>query len=98
MRQQGKRYLFAAGLSFSLILCYQLRAQSAPDTVRASQAPAHGTAAVQENPEPGPGDEPVFQANTWLVAVDVVALDQAGNPVTGLKAENFKLLEEGKGQ
>jgi VWFA-related protein len=40
----------------------------------------------------------VLRATTRLVVVDVVVVDEKGNPVTGLKAEDFTVLEDGKPQ
>jgi VWFA-related protein len=40
----------------------------------------------------------VLRATTRLVVVDVVAIDDKGVPVTGLKAEDFTVLEDGKPQ
>jgi len=40
----------------------------------------------------------VLKANTRLVLVDVVATDNKGVPVTGLSAQDFTVLEEGRAQ
>jgi VWFA-related protein len=50
--------------------------------------------------EAGPGIEstPVFHAQSKLVVVDVVVTDKSGKPVTGLKASDFRLSENGKPQ
>jgi len=47
-----------------------------------------------------PADVPTItiRANTRLVVVDVVVTDKKGQPVTGLKAEDFTLEENGKRQ
>ena len=47
-----------------------------------------------------PADVPsvTIRINTRLVVVDVVATDKKGQPVTGLKAEDFALEENGKKQ
>jgi VWFA-related protein len=47
-----------------------------------------------------PADVPTItiRANTRLVTVDVVVTDKKGQPVTGLKPENFTLEENGKKQ
>jgi VWFA-related protein len=41
---------------------------------------------------------PGFKSNTRLVVVDVVATDSSGQPVHGLKATDFSVLEEGRPQ
>lgn len=40
----------------------------------------------------------VLRATTRLVVLDVIATDAQGHPITDLKAENFKVLEDGKEQ
>ena len=45
----------------------------------------------QELPEP----QPVFPAETELVTVDAVVLNRRGSPVTGLRASDFSLSEDG---
>ncbi len=40
----------------------------------------------------------VLRATTRLVTLDIVALDEKGQPITGLKAEDFTVLEDGKPQ
>jgi VWFA-related protein len=44
------------------------------------------------------GSKPVFRSTTRLVIVDVVATDEKGAPVTGLKAEDFTVTENGEEQ
>lgn len=41
---------------------------------------------------------PTFRSTTRLVQVDVVVTDKAGNPITGLKQEDFTVLQDGKPQ
>ena len=41
---------------------------------------------------------PSFKAKSRLVLVDVVATNNKGEPVTGLKKEDFEVLEDGKAQ
>jgi VWFA-related protein len=50
-------------------------------------------AGEQQNPP-----APTFRSNVNLVLVDVVVRDRRGNVVTGLKADDFQLLEDGKPQ
>ncbi len=42
-----------------------------------------------------PVDEDVIRVNTELVALDVLVTDQKGNIITGLKKEDFIVLEDG---
>lgn len=44
------------------------------------------------------GSKPVFRSTTRLVIIDVVATDEKGAPVTGLKAEDFVVTEDGHEQ
>jgi VWFA-related protein len=52
------------------------------------------------NAQQAPADVPslTIRANTRLVMVDVVVTDKKGHPVTGLKAEDFTIEENGKKQ
>ena len=74
-------------LSFRLVLTSALTLNLAigPTLLIAQQAPA---------------DVPTLtiRANTRLVVVDVVVTDKKGQPVTGLKAEDFTVEENGKKQ
>ena len=49
-------------------------------------------------PAPDLPSTPVFHSTTRLVQVDVVVTDKAGNPITGLKQEDFAVLQDGKPQ
>ncbi len=51
----------------------------------------------QTTPKPEKSDS-VLRATTRLVVVDVVVVNEKGNSVTGLKAEDFTVLEDGKPQ
>ncbi len=51
---------------------------------------------AQQSPAEMPGV--TIRANTRLVVVDVVVTDKKGQPVTGLKADDFTLEENGKKQ
>lgn len=50
-------------------------------------------AGQQQNPP-----APTFRSNVNLVLVDVVVRDRRGSVVSGLKADDFQLLEDGKPQ
>src|SRR4051812_40033720 len=39
-----------------------------------------------------------FSAGTQLVVEDIIIKDKSGNPITGLKASDFVVLEDGKPQ
>src|SRR5438552_7367942 len=51
--------------------------------------------AAAQQPE---GPITTFKSTTNLVIVNVFVRDRAGNPVEGLKKEDFRLLEDGKAQ
>ena len=42
-----------------------------------------------------PQQAPVFRAGVTLVPIDVRVLDRSGKPITDLKAEDFRILEDG---
>ena len=42
--------------------------------------------------------QPQFRAGVTLVPIDVRVLDRAGNPVTDLAADDFRILEDGTPQ
>src|SRR5580693_1972563 len=44
------------------------------------------------------GQDPVIRVTVDLVQVDAVVTDSQGRHVTGLKAEDFEILEDGKPQ
>ncbi|HJX84137.1 MAG TPA: VWA domain-containing protein, partial [Candidatus Angelobacter sp.] len=52
---------------------------------------------AQDTQRPDKSDS-VLRATTRLVVLDVVVVDDKGNPITGLKAEDFTVLEDGKPQ
>src|SRR5215469_14736348 len=39
-----------------------------------------------------------FEASTQLIVEDIIIKDKSGNPVTGLKAKDFVVMEDGKPQ
>ncbi len=51
-------------------------------------------AAKKPKPEPAPS----FESNVRVVLLDVVVNDSKGNPVTGLKQDDFRIFEDGKPQ
>ena len=50
--------------------------------------------------QPSPSSDPglVFRVTTRIVLVDAIVLDKEGNPVQGLKADDFTLTEDGARQ
>jgi VWFA-related protein len=54
-------------------------------------APAAGANSQAVSPQP-----PVFSAGVDLVRIDVIVLDRAGRPVTGLVADDFVVEEDGR--
>ncbi len=60
-------------------------------------APASTTSA-SEQPQHPDIPTPTFRSTTRLVQVDVVVTDKAGNPITGLKPEDFTVFQDGKPQ
>jgi VWFA-related protein len=61
--------------------------------------PVSGRPQQQTGPETAsPQQETVFRSSVRLVQVSVVVEDKKGNPVTGLKPEDFTVLDEGKPQ
>jgi VWFA-related protein len=59
-------------------------------------APQQNAPAARQAPVPAPGSP--IKTNTRLITVDVVATDSHGNPVRGLKSEDFQISEEHGGQ
>ena len=53
---------------------------------------------AQSTPSMNSDQTPVFRANARAVLVDVVVTDSHGNPVPGLRQQDFKLTENGKPQ
>lgn len=61
----------------------------------------HVFLANAQTPKPTPpaaDDDDIVKVNSRLVVVPVSVTDAAGQPVTGLKAANFRIAEEGKNQ
>jgi VWFA-related protein len=61
-----------------------------------------GQTNTQQQPTPTPAEEisegDVVRVETQLVSVPAVVTDRNGRPLTGLRAENFLVLEDGKPQ
>ncbi len=69
--------------------------------IAAPQPPASATpamAASAGSKEPLDTTAPVFRATTRLVQVDVVATDNHGAPLQGLRKEDFTILQDGRPQ
>ena len=49
-------------------------------------------------PTESPGSSVTFRTTARLVAIDVVALDRKGHPLTGLQAGDFTILDNGRPQ
>lgn len=61
--------------------------------------PLHASPEPQRGPETAsPQQETVIRSSVRLVQVSVVVEDKKGNPVSGLKQEDFTVLDEGKPQ
>jgi len=70
--------------------------------------PAAAAQAAQQDPQPAASAPaptaktaetgPIFKSNSYLVIVDVEATDKSGNPIGGLRKEDFTVTEDGKKQ
>src|SRR5438477_7293329 len=63
--------------------------------VASAQTPAIPSA---QNPVPEAISPETLKANTRLVVVDVIATNGKGQPISGLKQEDFRVFEDGKEQ
>jgi VWFA-related protein len=77
-----------------IFLCLQVYGQSSSPAAQASPSPSPDQQQPKKIYEPAP----VLKVTTRLVTVDVVVVDQHGQPVTGLQAQDFTLIENGKPQ
>lgn len=83
-------FLKKVGFSIALLATAgNVRAQS--NSVPTPQENAPKTETVYQS-------QTVLRATTRLVVLDVVALDEKGQPIPDLKADNFTVLEDGKPQ
>src|SRR5262249_35073523 len=91
-----------AGASETLVVAIR-RAAPAPAAppaapVTAPHAVRGGDAPLIVMPRTPVGREPTFSASAKSVRVPVSVLDKTGQPVMGLKSEDFKISEDGKKQ
>jgi VWFA-related protein len=83
-----------AGICFAVLLHGQTPASGVPPV-----APTAAAAAATDAPSQGASvGITTFHAHSNLVVIDVVVSDSKGNPVRGLKAEDFTLMENNKQQ
>lgn len=105
------RILATAGVGLLLLVAIgapavspQQPAQQRPRRVTKtdSRAPANTSPTPNSSPTPGANEEvdegDVVRVETQLVSVPAVVTNAAGRPVSGLRAENFLLFENGKQQ
>jgi len=86
-----RRVLPCPFLAGSLLLAGLLPAQAPAPAQTPSQA-------TSQTPAPAPTAVPTLRANTRIVVVDVVVMDQKQNPVRNLKPSDFTLAEKGQPQ
>ena len=86
-----------------IFLAALLIASAQQATQAPAAAPQKKAAPGKQQPDAGKNGTPgkktfTFSDTVQLVVVDVLAKDKNGNPVEGLKPENFTILEDGKPQ
>src|ERR1700688_483587 len=81
-------------------LAQQQGPQSPAPTREPSQPapPAPGQSQNQRQPTQAPPPQVAISVQSNLVSVEAVVTDQDGNIVTGLKRENFRILDDGNRQ
>lgn len=92
--------------AFSAVLCSVLIDTGAQQvTQQPAQRPRRVTGNEQtpeQKKSPSPGDEvdegDVVRVETQLVSVPAVVTDSSGRPLSGLKPENFRVIEDGEPQ
>ena len=76
-----------------------LFAQNQPPQTPPPQAPAATVGiAPGQSPTPQPLEAPTIRVTAREVLLDVLVVDKSGQPVTGLKASDFSVSEEGQAQ
>jgi len=84
-----------AGLAFTInIFAFGQAAQAPP----AQAPPAAVGIGPDQSPAPTPQGPPTFRVTAREVLLDVLVIDKNGQPVTGLKASDFSVTEEGESQ
>src|SRR5262245_2783576 len=78
------------------------QAQQVPNQHRPRRVDANQTPEQKKPDTPSAGDEveegDVVRVDTQLVSVPAVVTDSAGRPISGLKPDNFRLIEDGQAQ
>jgi len=113
MRGPAVRFAFVGALVSSAVSLVVLGAASAPliqeprsvtqqqRPRKVASPPGTNSAATQPNEKAAPqevAEGDVVRVDTELVAVPTIVTDRNGKPVTGLRAENFALFEDGQPQ
>jgi VWFA-related protein len=101
-------FLFAILGCFACTIVLVARSQTAqnpqatPAQTPPPQSPQAPPAAVgigpDQSPTPTPQEPPTFRVTAREVLLDVLVIDKSGQPVTGLKASDFGVMEEGEAQ
>src|SRR5688572_4473505 len=94
-----RRHLFILSVFVIAISLVEISSQQAQRPRRVN----NGTEQTTENKKPATGAEEVdegdvIKTDTQLVSVPAVVTDSAGRPLSGLKPENFRLIEDGQAQ
>jgi Ca-activated chloride channel homolog len=113
MRGPAVRFAFVGALVSSAVSLVVLGAASAPLTQeprpvtqqqrprKVASPPGTNSAATQPNEKAAPqevAEGDVVRVDTELVAVPTIVTDRNGKPISGLRAENFALFEDGQPQ
>ena len=81
-----------------LIGCFGSTAAILAQSQSAQTPPAPVGIAPDQAPAPTPTGTPTFRITAREVLLDVIVVDKNGQPVTGLKASDFSVAEEGERQ